>query len=157
MVDEAQRQVVVAHVGDAVANGAAVRTGGTVPDEVGYWYPPTVLTDVTDDMLIMSEETFGPVAPVQVVDDFAEAVRKAGQGAYGLAATVYTTDPEHVTQAGATIPAGVMWINKWQGPGSEIVAEPARHSGMSPIGHHAAYDAATRPSSVIGTAGRQPR
>ncbi|WP_233574013.1 aldehyde dehydrogenase family protein [Amycolatopsis panacis] len=151
MVDSAQREIVVAHVQEAVAQGAVVRTGGIVPDRTGYWYPATVMTDVTDEMLIMREETFGPVAPIQVVDDFAQAVAKAKQTPYGLAATVYTTNPAHSALAARAIPSAITWVNRWQGAGSGVVYEPAGISGMTAMGHFAAYDAATRPASVIGS------
>ncbi|HTX97840.1 MAG TPA: aldehyde dehydrogenase family protein [Mycobacterium sp.] len=61
----------------------------------GSFYPPTVLTDCTSDMLIMREETFGPISPVQVVSDFAAAIVAAADERYGLAATVLTSDMAH--------------------------------------------------------------
>ncbi len=63
---------------------------GSIPDGPGAFYPATVLLDCTTDMDIMAEETFGPVAPVQVVDSFDEGLRLAAGGRYGLAATVLT-------------------------------------------------------------------
>jgi acyl-CoA reductase-like NAD-dependent aldehyde dehydrogenase len=71
-------------------------------------------------------------------------------GVYGLAATVYTDDPDHISAA-AHLPAGVVWVNQWQGGGPERLYEPARDSGMGATGAHAAYDAATRPTSVHHT------
>ncbi|RYF58118.1 MAG: aldehyde dehydrogenase [Comamonadaceae bacterium] len=151
MVDRAQRDIVAAHVEDAVAHGAVVRVGGTVPQGPGYWYPATVLTDVTDEMTVMSEETFGPLAPVQVVADFAEGVARATVSSYGLAATVYTEDPDHIALAVKQLAAAIVWVNKWQGASSEAVYEPAGASGMTAVGHFASYDAATRPTSIVST------
>ncbi|UKD56979.1 aldehyde dehydrogenase family protein [Amycolatopsis sp. FU40] len=147
LVDQRQRDIVVRHVEDAVRKGAKVRTGGIVPAGKGFCYPPTVLTEVDDSMLVLTEETFGPVAPVVVVDSFEEGLERASQSEYGLAATVYTDDPDHIAAA-ARIPAGVTWVNQWQGGGPERLYEPARDSGMGATGARAAYDAATRPSSV---------
>jgi acyl-CoA reductase-like NAD-dependent aldehyde dehydrogenase len=147
LVDRRQRDTVVRHVEDAVAKGAKVRTGGVVPEGKGFFYPPTVLTDVDDSMLVMTEETFGPVAPVVVVDSFEEGLERASRSRYGLAATVYTADPGHV-EAAARIPAGVTWVNQWQGGGPERLYEPAGDSGMGATGARAAFDAATRPASV---------
>ncbi|MFC3454404.1 aldehyde dehydrogenase family protein [Amycolatopsis speibonae] len=147
LVDRQQRDVVARHVEDAVRKGAKVRTGGVVPEGKGFFYPPTVLTGVDDSMLVMTEETFGPVAPVVVVDSFEEGLERASRSKYGLAATVYTADPDHV-DAAARIPAGVTWVNQWQGGGPERLYEPSGESGMGATGAHAAFDAATRPASV---------
>ncbi|MFG3022697.1 aldehyde dehydrogenase family protein [Streptomyces sp. NPDC048254] len=147
LVDERQRDIVRRHVEDAVQKGATVRTGGVVPRRPGYFYPATVLTDVDDTMLVMTEETFGPVAPVVVVPTFEEGMARAAASRYGLAATVYTDDPEHIAAA-AQLPAGVVWVNQWQGGGPERLYEPDRDSGMGATGARAAYDAATRPAAV---------
>lgn len=147
LVDERQRGIVRRHVEDAVNKGATLRTGGVAPERPGYFFPATVLTDVDDTMLVMTEETFGPVAPVVVVPSFAEGLARAAESRYGLAATVYTDDPEHIAAA-TRLPAGVVWVNQWQGGGPERLYEPARDSGMGATGARAAYDAATRPAAV---------
>ncbi|MBT2233426.1 aldehyde dehydrogenase [Nonomuraea sp. NEAU-A123] len=147
LVDRRQRDIVVRHVNDAVERGATVRTGGTVPEGNGFFYPATVLTGVDDSMLVMTEETFGPLAPVTVVSSFEEGLEKAAGTRFGLAATVYTNDPAHMLAA-RDIPAGVVWVNQWQGGGPERLYEPAGDSGMGATGSRAAYDAATRPVSI---------
>jgi acyl-CoA reductase-like NAD-dependent aldehyde dehydrogenase len=151
LVDGGQRDIVISHVDDAVRRGAQVVLGGVVPDEKGYYYPATVLTGVTDDMLIMREETFGPIAPIQVVESFEEALAKAKGTDFGLAATVYSNDPEHV-RAARSIPAAVVWINRWQGGGTGVVSEPAGHSGVAVMGGVATLDAHTRPSATLHNA-----
>jgi succinate-semialdehyde dehydrogenase/glutarate-semialdehyde dehydrogenase len=150
MVDAGQRKIVADHVDDAVAHGATVLLGGAVPEGAGYFYPATVLTDVTDDMVIMRDETFGPVAPIQVVDSFEEGLEKAGRTTFGLAATVYSNDPAHI-EAAHDLPVGTVWINKWQGRGTNVVREPYGNSGMSASGHFASFDQATRAASVVRT------
>lgn len=148
LVSDQQRQIVHGHVTDAVARGATVRAGGRMPDDgAGFFYPATVLTGVDDSMLVMTEETFGPVAPVSVVSSFAEGLERAADSTYGLAATVYTNDSAHIAEA-SRLPAGVVWVNQWQGGGPECIFEPARSSGMGATGSTAAFDAATRPVSV---------
>ncbi|MER5438717.1 aldehyde dehydrogenase family protein [Streptomyces sp. NPDC002790] len=147
LVDARQRDTVRRHVEDAVTKGATVRAGGVAPERPGYFYPATVLTGVDDTMLVMTEETFGPVAPVTVVADFEEGLARAAASRYGLAATVYTDDPDHIAAA-ARLPVGVVWVNQWQGGGPERLYEPARDSGMGATGARAAYDAATRPAAV---------
>ncbi|WP_419999967.1 aldehyde dehydrogenase family protein [Streptomyces boninensis] len=147
LVDARQRDIVRGHVADAVERGAKIRTGGEEPPGKGYYYPPTVLTGVDEAMLVMSEETFGPIAPVAVVADFGEGLERAADSRYGLAATVYTNDPDHIAAA-ARLPAGIVWINEWRGGSPEMVFEPAGDSGLGATGANAAYDAATRPASV---------
>jgi acyl-CoA reductase-like NAD-dependent aldehyde dehydrogenase len=147
LVDERQRRIVQRHVDDAVGRGAKLLVGGVVPDGPGFFYPATVLTGVTPEMLLFEEETFGPVAPVQVVSSFEEAVRLASDNVYGLAATVFTRNPAHASAA-REIPAGMVWVNQWQGGGLVRMYEPARHSGMTATGGRAAFDAATRAVSV---------
>ncbi|SNR35627.1 aldehyde dehydrogenase family protein [Actinomadura mexicana] len=147
LVDRRQRDLVHGHVLDAAAKGASIRTGGEVPAGPGFFYPATVLTGVDDSMAIMTEETFGPVAPVRVVDSFQEGVELASRSRFGLAATVYSGTPDHVTAARA-IPAGLLWVNAWQGGGPGRIFEPAGDSGMGAWGAQAAYDAATRPAAI---------
>ena len=70
------------------------------------FYPATVLVDCTGQMQVMTEETFGPVAPVQVVDSFDDGLRLACSGKYGLAATVLSSNIAHIQQAVAALPGG---------------------------------------------------
>ncbi|QSE89935.1 aldehyde dehydrogenase [Rhodococcus pseudokoreensis] len=147
LVDARQRDIVHGHVTDAVERGARVHTGGAIPQRKGFFYPATVLTDVDDSMLVMTEETFGPIAPIVVVSSFEEALERAGSSRFALGATVYTHNPDHAAAA-ARIPAGVTWINQWQGGGPERLYEPAGDSGMGATGARAAYDAATRPATI---------
>lgn len=152
LVDARLRNQVHAQVIDAVSRGAKLHTGGVMPEGRGFFYPATVLTDVDESMVIMTEETFGPVAPVQVVDSFEEGLHLAVKSRFGLAATVYTNNPEHAETA-ENIPAGLVWINRWQGGSPDRIFEPAGDSGVGAIGGHASYDAATRPSAVYREAG----
>jgi acyl-CoA reductase-like NAD-dependent aldehyde dehydrogenase len=147
MVDDVQRQIVHRQVTDALSKGAKAITGGALPEREGFFYPATVLVDVDDTMDVMREETFGPVAPIQTVSSFEEGVREASKTAFGLAATVYTKNPEHIELA-YSIPAGILWINQWQGGDLGRHMEPASDSGMGAMGGHLAYDAATRPMAV---------
>jgi len=88
-----QIEIVERHVDDAVARGATIATGGRrIERGSGHYFEPTVLTGVDHGMAIMREESFGPVVPVMLVDDAEEAVRLANDSAYGLNASVWTTD-----------------------------------------------------------------
>ncbi|MCR2799557.1 NADP-dependent succinic semialdehyde dehydrogenase [Microbacterium sp. zg-Y818] len=98
-------------VEDALAAGARAVTGGRTPDGEGWFYPPTVLTGVTDGMRLYREEAFGPVATVYRVADAAEALRIANDTTFGLSSAVWTQDPaeEHLLTAG--LEAGAVFIN----------------------------------------------
>jgi succinate-semialdehyde dehydrogenase/glutarate-semialdehyde dehydrogenase len=95
----------------AVTAGATVLTGGAPVDGPGAYYAPTVLGDVTLDMPVMAEETFGPVAAVVPVADDDEAVRVANATRYGLGASVWSDDPEHALAVGRRITSGALFVN----------------------------------------------
>jgi succinate-semialdehyde dehydrogenase/glutarate-semialdehyde dehydrogenase len=130
LVDRRHREQVHAHVADAVAAGARRQHGGRIPSGPGAFYPPTVLTGCTDDMLVMREETFGPVAPVAVVGSFEEALARASSGRYGLAASVLTRDMSHAQRAWRELPVGTVKINSVFGGAPGGAAHPRRSSGQ---------------------------
>lgn len=113
MIRPAERQKVADQVQAAVEAGAQVLAGGGIPPDKprGYYYEPTVLAGVSEDMEVMRAETFGPVLPVVPVEDFSEALRRANQSQYGLGATLFTTDVRKVKIYMETIEAGNVWIN----------------------------------------------
>lgn len=129
LVDERHREQVHAQVSDAVTRGARVLAGGRPQPGASTFYPPTVLTDCTPEMAIMREETFGPIAPVRVVPDFATALAEAADDRYGLAATVLTGDMAHAQQAWRRLPVGTVKINDVFGGAPGGAAEPRRASG----------------------------
>jgi succinate-semialdehyde dehydrogenase/glutarate-semialdehyde dehydrogenase len=130
LVDTRQREVVDAHVRAAVEAGATVLVGGEVPDGPGAFYPATVVTGCTDDMALMREETFGPVAAVRVVGSFDEALAAAAQSSYGLAGTVLTPDIEHAQRAIRELPVGTVKVNAVFGGAPGGSATPGRGSGQ---------------------------
>jgi acyl-CoA reductase-like NAD-dependent aldehyde dehydrogenase len=130
LVDEGQRELVHRHVTQAVEAGAELLCGGEVPDGPGFFYPPTVLKDVRSGMAIVDEETFGPVAAVEVVGSFDEALEKANETVYGLAAVVLTPDPEHGQRASRELSVGTVKINAVFGGAPGGAAEPRKASGL---------------------------
>ncbi|HEX5741852.1 MAG TPA: aldehyde dehydrogenase family protein, partial [Pilimelia sp.] len=126
LVDRRHREHVHAQVTEALAAGAAARCGGRVPEGPGAFYPATVLTDCTDAMAVVREETFGPVAPVVVVRSFAEALSRAADSPYGLAATVLTADLAHATRAADELPVGTVKVNDVFGGAPGGCAHPRR-------------------------------
>lgn len=129
LVDRRLRDTVAAQVEEAVAAGAALLAGGAVPEGPGSFYPATVLGDVPDGVTVLTEETFGPVAPVVVVEDFAQGLRLAAQDRYGLAATVLTADMAHAHHAAAVLPVGTVKVNAVFGGAPGGSAQPRGASG----------------------------
>ena len=112
LIHERQLQTVEDHVNDAVARGARLLTGGRRLPEIGpNFYAPTLLADVTHDMRIMQEETFGPALPVAPFDTDDEAVRLANDSQFGLAASVWTTNTKRGEALAARIRAGTVMVN----------------------------------------------
>jgi len=123
LIDEAAQQKVTELVADAVDRGARVRTGGTAQDGRGYFYPPTVLTDVPPTARMAQEEIFGPVAPLTSFADEAEAVAAANATEFGLVAYVYTNDLRRGLRVSEALESGMVGLN--QG----VVSNPAAPFG----------------------------
>jgi betaine-aldehyde dehydrogenase len=129
LVDRRMRDLVDGQVSEALGLGAQCLEGGHVPDGPGAHYPATVLTGCTDAMTVMTEETFGPVAPVTVVDSFEAGLRLAAAGPYGLAASVLTGGIAHAQQAIARLPVGTVKVNAVFGGAPGGSAQPRGISG----------------------------
>jgi succinate-semialdehyde dehydrogenase / glutarate-semialdehyde dehydrogenase len=111
LATEQGRADVEALVQDAVDKGAEVRLGGKRPDQPGWWYPPTVLTGITEDMELAREEVFGPVAQVHRAADLDDAVRVANDSRFGLGSNAWTNDPEEQEVFIRDLQAGQTFIN----------------------------------------------
>ena len=112
MIHERQLHIVESQVEDAKIRGARVLTGGARLPELGpNFYAPTVLADVTHEMRIMTEETFGPVLPIMPFDTEEEAIRLANDSEYGLAASVWTRDRSRGEALARRIAAGTVLVN----------------------------------------------
>ncbi len=108
---EQGREDVEELVADAVGKGAKVLLGAERPDQPGWWYPPTVLADVTEDMKMYREEVFGPVAQLYRVADIDEAIRIANVTRFGLGSNAWTADPDEQERFVRDIQAGQTFIN----------------------------------------------
>lgn len=111
LATESGRTDVAELVDDAVAKGAEVLAGGGAPDRPGWYYNPTVLAGLTDDMRIVMEETFGPVASVYRVADRDEAVRVANQTTFGLSSAVWSNDADEQDWFVGALDAGAVFLN----------------------------------------------
>jgi succinate-semialdehyde dehydrogenase/glutarate-semialdehyde dehydrogenase len=115
LIDEAQRGKVTELVGDAVTRGARVLLGGgqlSGPAHPGYFFEPTVLTDVPEDARLLREEIFGPVAPIATFSSEAEALAAANRTEYGLVAYVYTRDLQRAFRVAEGIETGMVGLNQ---------------------------------------------
>jgi succinate-semialdehyde dehydrogenase/glutarate-semialdehyde dehydrogenase len=111
LTTKGQFDIVAKQVADALEGGARALTGGAPIDGPGFFYPPTVLVDVTDDMEIMREETFGPVMPVFPVDSLDEGIRRANDSAFGLTASGWTRSKATAARLQRELDAGTVTIN----------------------------------------------
>ncbi|MBB4846243.1 succinate-semialdehyde dehydrogenase/glutarate-semialdehyde dehydrogenase [Paucibacter oligotrophus] len=136
MVNRASRDKIAELVADAVERGAQIVTGGQVPDTRGYFYPATVLANVSLDSRLLHEEIFGPVAAVLPFDQEEEVIGYANQTEYGLAAYVYTRDLSRGLRVAERIEAGMIALNRG------MVSDPAapfggvKQSGIGREGGH---------------------
>ncbi|PSN08359.1 aldehyde dehydrogenase [Siccibacter turicensis] len=112
LINAAARERVAAAVDGAVRDGATVLTGGTLPSGSGYFYPPTLLVDVRQEMRIMHDETFGPVLPVVAFDTLDEALAMANDSEYGLTSSLYTRDLTTAMRAINGLKFGETYVNR---------------------------------------------
>jgi succinate-semialdehyde dehydrogenase/glutarate-semialdehyde dehydrogenase len=111
LIDEAAVAKVEEHVQDAVAKGAKILCGGAKHARGGRFYQPTVITQVSEDMLCMREETFGPLAPVVKFTDEAEVIRLANNTDYGLASYFYSRDIGRIFRVAEALEYGMVGVN----------------------------------------------
>ncbi len=111
LATEQQRSDIVELVADAVAHGAKVLCGGVVPDGPGWFYPPTVLTGITPEMRIHTEEAFAPVATLYRVATLDEAIELANVTEFGLGANAWTEDADERERLITELDAGMVFIN----------------------------------------------
>ncbi len=112
LIFDRQAEIIRRHIEDAVAKGARIVTGGKIKHlDGGMWIEPTVLTNVDHSMLVMTEETFGPVMPVMMYTDEAEAIRLANDTIFGLSAAIFGPTEEDAIRVAEQIEAGGISVN----------------------------------------------
>jgi succinate-semialdehyde dehydrogenase / glutarate-semialdehyde dehydrogenase len=112
LIDDKQRGIVSELVEDATGKGAKVLVGGEAVEGPGFFYKPTVLTDVSDDARVLDEEIFGPVAPIKGFASEDEAIRAANDTEYGLVAYVYTRDLQRTFRVVEGLETGMVGLNQ---------------------------------------------
>ncbi|MGI9566005.1 MAG: NAD-dependent succinate-semialdehyde dehydrogenase [Nitrosopumilus sp.] len=117
-------------VEDAKQKGAEILLGGSQTDGKGCFYKPTILTNVKPDMRIAKEETFGPVAPITIVENESEAIRMANDVEFGLGASIWTQDIEKANKISRRIESGIVSVNNVVLSDPRIPFGGIKHSGF---------------------------
>ncbi len=123
LVNAETRDKVAAFVTDAVARGARVTLGGEAPEGTGFFYPPTVMTDVPEDAACVDDEIFGPVAAIQRFSNESDVIRRANATEYGLVAYVFTSDMARGLRVSEALEFGMVGLNRG------LVSDPAAPFG----------------------------
>jgi succinate-semialdehyde dehydrogenase/glutarate-semialdehyde dehydrogenase len=111
LATESGRDEIAKQVDDAIAAGAKIRCGGTRLDRAGWFYPPTVVTEITKDMALYTEEVFGPVASMYRASGIDEAIEIANATTFGLGSNAWTNDEAEQRRFIDDIEAGQVFIN----------------------------------------------
>lgn len=117
-------------VDDAKAKGAEILLGGERIEGSGSFYKPTILTNVTSEMMIAKEETFGPVAPITIVEDEKEAIRRANDIEFGLGASIWTENLNKAEKLSRQIESGIVSVNNVVISDPRIPFGGIKHSGF---------------------------
>jgi len=137
LINEAAMKKVAEHIDDAVKKGAKILTGGKrVPGQDGYFMQPTVLSGATDDMICMTEETFGPVAPISTFKTIEEAIARANNSPFGLAAYVFTRNINEALTIVGQLEYGVIGLNDGQPSAAQAPFGGYKESGLGREGGH---------------------
>jgi succinate-semialdehyde dehydrogenase/glutarate-semialdehyde dehydrogenase len=137
LIDKPSREKVDELVRDAIDKGADCVVGGEIPDGRGYFFPPTVLSDVPEDARLLKEEIFGPVAPITTFKDEEEAIARANDTEYGLVAYVYTQNIKRAIRVIEGLETGMVGLNQGMVSNAGAPFGGVKHSG---IGREGGYE-----------------
>lgn len=112
LVRESQRQALSVQVQDAKNKEGKILTGGNSVQGDGYFYQPTIVSNVTQDMIIIREEVFGPAAPIIIVNNENEAIVEANNSEFGLGASIWTNNIERGIRLARQIQSGIVSVNE---------------------------------------------
>jgi acyl-CoA reductase-like NAD-dependent aldehyde dehydrogenase len=153
LVSQAQRDKAADAVDRARAQGATVLAGGRIPDSDGlgdgWFYEPTIVTDVTPSMDLWSEEVFGPVVLVAPFDDEADAIAQANDSPFGLAASIWTADAAKAVRVSRQLDIGIIWVNDHHRIDPSSPWGGFKESGIGAENGLESYHSYTRPQSLI--------
>ncbi|MEN9599055.1 MAG: hypothetical protein RL596_1366 [Bacteroidota bacterium] len=144
----AQIQVLEKQITDAVSKGATIATGGKKVEGHGYYFEPTVLINVTNDMLVMQEESFGPIIGIATVKDDEEAIEQMKDTAYGLTAGVYSSNEERARNILAEMPTGTGYWNCCDRVSAALPWSGRKNSGFGSTLSYMGLRAFTQPKGL---------
>mmetsp|Transcript_36068 Transcript_36068/g.54376 ORF Transcript_36068/g.54376 Transcript_36068/m.54376 type:complete len:465 (-) Transcript_36068:584-1978(-) len=130
MNNKMQLEKVVELVNDAKAAGAKILASGEAPEGKGYFFPPTIITEVKEGVRIVDEEQFGPVLPVMPYSNIDEAVERANSSEYGLGASVWSSNLTRAQEVADRLHSGTVWINKHADLSPNVPFGGAKASGI---------------------------
>jgi acyl-CoA reductase-like NAD-dependent aldehyde dehydrogenase len=117
-------------VKDAIGNGAQLLTGGERIGSIGAFYKPTVIKNVSPKMRVSKEETFGPVAPIMIVEDEAEAISAANNSEFGLGGSIWTRDLDRAQKLSMEMECGIVTVNNMVASDPRVPFGGIKHSGF---------------------------
>lgn len=144
---KAQLEMLENQVKDAVSKGAHILSGGKRIQRKGYFFEPTILIDVTNDMLVMKEESFGPIIGIMKVKNDEEAIQLMADTEYGLTAAVYSNEKQRAEKMLAQINSGSGYWNCCDRVSAPLPWSGRKHSGFGSALSHAGLHSFVRPKA----------
>jgi acyl-CoA reductase-like NAD-dependent aldehyde dehydrogenase len=130
LVRESQRQALIKQVENAKSKGGLILTGGKTVNRDGYFYEPTIISNVNHEMEVVKQEVFGPAAPIIIVDNEDEAVRQANDSEFGLGASIWTNNIERGIRLARQIKSGIVSVNEMVKSDPRLPFGGIKHSGI---------------------------
>jgi acyl-CoA reductase-like NAD-dependent aldehyde dehydrogenase len=130
LVRDSQREALARQVDDAKTRGASILTGGNSINRAGYFYEPTIVSQVDHNMKIVKEEVFGPAAPIIIVNDEEEAIREANNSEFGLGASIWTNNIERGIRLARKVQSGIVSVNEMVRSDPRLPFGGIKHSGI---------------------------
>jgi succinate-semialdehyde dehydrogenase / glutarate-semialdehyde dehydrogenase len=130
LVRDSQREALAKQVDDAKIRGASILTGGNSINRAGYFYEPTIVSQVDHNMKIVKEEVFGPAAPIIIVKDEEEAIKEANNSEFGLGASIWTNNIERGIRLARKVQSGIVSVNEMVRSDPRLPFGGIKHSGI---------------------------
>ncbi len=144
---KAQLEILEKQVSDAVSKGARILTGGKRIEGKGYFFEPTILADVTQDMLVMKEESFGPIIGIMKVKNDDEAIQLMADTEYGLTAAIYSSDKQRAEKMIRQLNTGSGYWNCCDRVSAPLPWSGRKHSGFGSALSHAGLLSFVKPKA----------